>query len=375
MHLFYCQNVPPAGMNMSEMSTNHNVLAIFRDDENMRAAVKLLEKRGYDVFSETSVFQAIATVTERKVDIIILDVDDLDLKEMEFLDVTRKINPNLFVLISFCNAHREKAIKYLERGADCYILKPFYLSELFAIIHKFSDRISQNGNVLKESSETNKSIEHLALRIAHEINNPLTTISGQLQLRLSGMDSSNPDYHVYETLEEETQRIAETVRSLVTFAQAREPDKEVVNMNDILKDVIYSFKDAEREREIQVVESLEKDLPMIMADKEQITLVCRNIIDNSRMAINGGGGLEIATKKGMNNHVNVAFYDSGRGIPPDVIEQIFDPFFVVNDEERGMGLGLCISRDIIKRHGGSLTVKSQKGKGTIFQLALPVETV
>ena len=360
---------------MSEMSTNHKVLAIFRDDENMRAAVKLLEKRGYDVFSETSVFQAIATVTERKVDVIILDVDDLDLKEMEFLDVARKINPNLFILISFCNVHREKAIKYLERGADCYILKPFYLSELFAIIHKFSDRISQNGNILKESSETNKSIEHLALRIAHEINNPLTTISGQLQLRLSGMDSSQPDYHVYETLEEETQRIAETVRSLVTFAQAREPAKEIVNLNNILTDVIYSFKDTEREREIQVVESLDNDLPMIMADKEQIALVCRNIIDNSRMAINGRGGLKIATKKGMNNSVNIAFYDSGKGIPPDVIERIFDPFFVVNDEERGMGLGLCISRDIIKRHGGSLTVKSQKGKGTIFQLSLPVEAV
>jgi signal transduction histidine kinase len=271
--------------------------------------------------------------------------------------------------------HREKAIKYLERGADCYILKPFYLSELFAIIHKFSDRISQNGNILKESSETNKSIEHLALRIAHEINNPLTTISGQLQLRLSGMDSSHPDYHVYETLEEETQRIAETVRSLVTFAQAREPAKEIVNLNNILTDVIYSFKDTEREREIQVVESLDNDLPMIMADKEQIALVCRNIIDNSRMAINGRGGLKIATKKGMNNSVNIAFYDSGKGIPPDVIERIFDPFFVVNDEERGMGLGLCISRDIIKRHGGSLTVKSQKGKGTIFQLSLPVEAV
>ena len=357
------------------MSINHKILAIFRDDENMRAAVKLLEKKGYDVFSETSVFHAIATVTESKVDIIILDIDDLGLKEMEFLDVVRKINPNLFILISFCNAHREKAIQYLERGADCYILKPFYISELFAIIHKFSGRISQNGNILKESSETNKSIEHLALRIAHEINNPLTTISGQLQLRLSEMDSSNPDYHVYETLEEETQRIAETVRSLVTFAQAREPDKKAVNLNDILKDVICSFKDTEREREIQVVESLDKDLPMIMADKEQITLVCRNIIDNSRMAINGRGGLKIATKKGADNKVNVAFYDSGKGIPSDVIERVFDPFFVVNDEERGMGLGLCISRDIIKRHGGTLTVKSQKGKGTIFQLALPIEAV
>ncbi len=360
---------------MSQMSINKKILAVSREDENMRAAVKLLESKGYDVFFETSVFQTIATLTESKVDAIILDIDDLDFKEMEFLDVVKKINPNLFILISFCNSNREKAIKFLERGADCYILKPFYISELIAIIHKFSDRISQGGNSLKESSETHKSIEHLALRIAHEINNPLTTISGQLQLWLSEMDSSNPDYHTYESLEEETQRIAETVKSLVTFAQPREPDKKVVNLNDILKDVICSFKDIEQEKEVKIVESLDKDLPVITADKEQISLVCRNIIDNSRRAINGKGGLEIATKRGTNNNINVAFYDSGRGIPSDVIERVFDPFFVVNDEARGMGLGLCVSHDIIKRHGGTLTVKSQKNKGTIFQLDLPIEAV
>jgi signal transduction histidine kinase len=245
---------------------------------------------------------------------------------------------------------------------------------LFAIIHKFSDRISQNGNFLKESSETNKSIEHLALRIAQEINNPLTTISGQLQLRLSQMEDSSPDSHIYETLEEETQRIAETVRSLVTFAQPREPYKEVVNLNDILKDVICSFKDTEQEKEVQIVESLDKELPVIMADKEQITLVCRNIIDNSRKAINGKGDLEIVTNRGMGNNINITFYDSGRGIPPDLVEKIFDPFFVVNDEERGMGLGLCVSHDIIKRHGGTLTVKNRKEKGVAFQIVLPVET-
>ncbi len=356
------------------MSINYKILAVSREDENMRAAVKLLEGKGYGVFSETSVFQAIATVTESKVDAIILDIDDLDLKEMEFLDVVKKINPNLFILISFCNSNREKAIKFLERGADCYILKPFYISELFAIIHKFSDRISQNRNALEESSQTRKSIEHLALRIAHEINNPLTTISGQLQLRLSQMENSNPDYHVYETLEEETQRIAETVRSLVSFAQPRELDKEIVNLNDILKDIICSFNETWQERDVQIVESLDKDLPVIMADKEQITLVCRNIIDNSRKAINGKGDLEIVTNRGMGNNINITFYDSGRGIPPDLVEKIFDPFFVINDEERGMGLGLCVSHDIIKRHGGFLTVKSREGKGTVFQIALPIET-
>jgi len=360
---------------MSQMSINNKVLAIFREDENMRAAVKLLETRGYDVLCETSVFHAIATVTESKVEIIILDVDDLGLKEMEFLDVVKKINPNLFILLSFCNSNREKAIKYIERGADCYILKPFYISELFAIVHKFSDRISQNGNLMQETSETNKAIDNLALRIAHEINNPLTTISGQLQLRLSQMENSNPDYHVYETLEEETQRIAETVRSLVAFAQPREPDKEIVNLNDILKDVICSFKDTEKANEVQIVESLDKDLPVIMADKEQVSLACRNIIDDSRGAVNGKGSLEIVTKRGTNGNISVTFCDSGRGIPSEKIDRVFDPFFVVNDEERGMGLGLCVSHDIIKRHGGELTVENQKENGTVFQIALPIEAI
>ena len=375
MFLFNYQNVLQIRVYITEMSINCKILAVFKEDENMRAAVKLLETKGYDVFYETSVFQAIATVTESKVDAIILDIDDLELKELEFLDVVKKINPNLFILITFCNSNREKAIKYLEAGADCYILKPFYISELYAIINKFSDRIRQNGNFLKESSETNKSIEPLALRIAQEINNPLTTISGQLQLRLSQMENSNPDYHVYETLEEETRRIAETVRSLVTFAQPREPDKEVVNLNDILKDVICSFKNTEQEKEVQIVESLDKDLPVIMADKEQIYLACRNIIDNSRRAIKGKGGLVIATNRGMDNNINITFFDSGRGIPPDLVEKVFDPFFVVNDEERGMGLGLCVSHDIIKRHGGTLTVKNQKERGAVFQIALPIETI
>lgn len=357
------------------MSINHKILAIFREDENLRAAVTLLENQGFDVVSETSVFQAIATITESKIDVIILDIDDLELKEMEFLDVAKEINPNLFILISFSNSNREKAVKSIERGADCYILKPFYINELFAIIRKSLDRISHNGSALNEGSKTHKSIEPLALRIAQEINNPLTTISGQLQLRLSEMEKSEPGYRVYETMEEETQRIAGTVRDLVTYAKLKDPDKEPVKVNDILKDIILSFNYTGRENEIKLVESMDRELPVVMADKEQITLVCKNIIDNSRRAIDGKGILKISTEKGIDNNINVTVYDSGRGIPSDVIDKIFDPFFVIKEEERGMGLGLCVSNDIIKRHGGTLTVTSQKEKGTIFKFTLPIEPV
>ncbi len=357
------------------MTNKHKVLAISEKDENMRAAVKFLENKGYDVSYETSVFQAIVTVTESKIDTILLDIDDLELKGREFLDVVKKINPKLFILLSFSDPNREKAIKYIERGADCYILKPFYMNEMYAIIRQFSDRNDDIGNRLKDSSETQKIIENFALRIAHEINNPLTTISGQLQLRLSQMENNNPDYYIFETLEEETQRIAETVRNLVTYAQPRDLYREDVNLNEILKEVICSFADTEQEKEVKIVESFDNHLPMIKADKAQITLACRNILGNSRRAINGTGGLKVATKRGTDSNINVSFYDSGRGISSEVIEKIFDPFFVVREEERGLGLGLCISNDIVKRHGGVLTVKSQEEKGTVFQLTLPIDAV
>ena len=355
------------------MSTNPKILAVYREDENMKAATELLAKKGYDVFSNTSVFQAIATVAERKTDVIVLDIDDLELKEMEFFDVVNKMNKNLFILISFSFPNRERAIKALENGADCYILKPFYINELLAILHKFFDRIGHSENNLKESSKKQSSIERMALRIAHEINNPLTTISGQLQLLLLEQEGNDPNYPVYVTLEEETQRIAETVRNLVTYAEQSEPNKTFVNLNDILKEVIPFFKDTKQKNDTQIIENFDKELPIIMADKEQLTLVCKNIICNSKRSVGSNGVLKISTERNGYN-VTAKFYDSGKGIPSKVIDSIFDPFLVVNEAEGGVGLGLCVSYNIIKRHGGDLTVKSQEGEGTVFRLTLPLES-
>ncbi len=355
------------------MSNTPKILVVSREDENMEAAAELLAKKDYDVFSETSTFQAIATLAERKPDIIVLDIDDLELKEMEFFDVVKKINPNVFILISFSFANREKAIKSLERGADCYILKPFYINELLAIVCKFLDRINHKGDILNESIDGQSFIERMALRVAHDINNPLTIISGQLQLLLSEKKDKNSNHSIYASLEEETQRIAESVKNLVTYAQLEEPNKASIDLNDILKKVVCSFKDMKHERDIQIVESFGEDLPMIMADEEQITLVCKNIINSSWKAIAGKSTLKISTESRDGNNVNVIFHDSGREIPPKAIDTIFDPFAVVNEAESGMGLNLCISYNIIKKHGGDLAVSSQDGGGTIFQFTLPVE--
>ncbi len=358
------------------MILNLKVLAIYKEDENMDVSCKLLESKGCSVFTETSVFQAIATATERKVDVIILDIDDLELKEIEFIDVVKKISPNLIVLISFSASNRKRAFKYIECGADCYILKPFYINELFVIISNFSKRIiKSSGGVFEKSLDNQKSIERLALRIAHEINNPLTTITGQIQLRLLQLEDNEPELKLFTILEEEALRINEVARDLATYAQLKSPEKQSLNLNDILKNVVSTYKDTFQKEDIQVVVTFDGDLPMVMADREQITSVCNNIVNNARRAISGKGDLIITTKRGLDNFVIATFCDNGRGINPEATKSIFDPFFVINEEERGMGLGLCGSNEIIKRHGGALTVESQIGKGSTFQFTLPIGTV
>ncbi len=349
------------------------IIVVFREDENMKAAVELLAKKGYTVFSETSIFQAIATLAERKADVIVLDIDDLELKEMEFFDVVKKINPNLFILISFSLVNRERAIKSLESGADCYMLKPFYINELLTIVRQFLDRIDHKGDILEESIEKQSSLERMALKIAHEINNPLTIISGQLQLLLSETKNSAPNYPVYVTLEEEAQRVTKAVRNLVAYAQLKEPNKAVVDLNDILKDVIYFFKDTRQGKDTQVIEAFDKDLPMIMADKKQIALVCKNIICSSKKAVGSKDVLNISTERDESN-VAATFYDIGNGLPFKVIDRIFDPFSVVNGVAGGMGLELCVSHKIIERHGGDLAVKSLENKGAAFRFTLPIES-
>jgi signal transduction histidine kinase len=356
------------------------ILAVFKEDENMKAAVELLAKKGYNVFSETSMFLAIATLAERKVDVIILDIDDLELKEMEFFDVVRKFNPNLSILISCSFINRDKAVKSLEGGADSYILKPFYINELLVVVRKFSNGKNHKEDILKESKATRESIEkqssmeRMALTIAHEINNPLTIISGQLQLLLSEMESNAPNYSVYVTLEEETQRIAQAVRNLVAYTQMKEPNKAFVNLNDILKDAIYFFKDTRQGRDIQVIETFDWDLPTVMADKKQITLVCKNIICNSKRAVDSNGVLNISTERDRHN-VTVTFCDPGKEIPFRVIDKVFDPLLAENEVERKMGLGLCVSHKIIKKHGGDLAVKNLEDKGTAFRFTLPIENI
>ncbi len=363
------------------MFSKPTILAVYENDTNMKMAVDLLSKEGYTVFSEHNLFSAVAMIVEKKIEMIILDVDDIGNKEMQFIDAVREINPGVRILVSFSIGNRDKAAKALEQGASSYLLKPLSLSELHCIVQKeFRVRSSEFGVIPQSeirtpqsaSGELQQPLERLATRIAHEINNPLTTISGRLQMLIADARDKSQDCRVYAVMEEEAQRIADLVKNLLTFAQPMDSEQTPVDLNSLLKEVLTPLTKDELNAGIIVTQNLQPDLPKINANNKQLKLSCKNIINNAKRSMRGKGKLEVVTKAQNSNSVQVSFKDTGPGISSNILGRVFDPFYAVNNGGEETDLGLCVSYRIIKNHGGTLSVDSEKGKGSTFTITLPV---
>jgi|GEM_PF-557980 len=209
-------------------------------------------------------------------------------------------------------------------------------------------------------------VGRLASGVAHEINNPLGNISlyAQMLLKKAGNES---DRNKLNIINDESSRAAHIVKSLLDFSRESEPRMILTDINYEIRKALdlleYQIKD------IKVI-PLFQILPEIYCDPGQINQVLINILTNSIQAITENGEIMIETRLEKNN-VDIIITDNGVGIPEKNMNKIFEPFFTTKKTGEGTGLGLSISYGIIKRHNGSIEVKSQVGKGTTFIIKLP----
>lgn len=207
----------------------------------------------------------------------------------------------------------------------------------------------------------------LAAGVAHEINNPLTTISLHTQIMRKKKWDEKTDSRL-KIINKETNRAARIVKRLLEFAHQSEPkigsvdiNKEIDNVLNVLEPQLNGTK---------ITTDL-MHLPFIMADREQIQQVIMNILTNSIQSITTDG--EISIKTGVKNgHIEIDIKDNGCGISQDNIGRVFDPFFTTKMPGEGTGLGLSICYGIIKKHNGVIDVKSEIGTGTTFTIKLPI---
>lgn len=210
----------------------------------------------------------------------------------------------------------------------------------------------------------------IAAGVAHEVNNPLTTISGWLQILLSEVGENDKRRAPLQLMNGEVGRIANIIHHLLTFGRRTPSEQQLVRVNHLLADVLALVEYQMRNENIQIVTDFSPSLSLVKGDPNQLKQVFLNIIVNARQAMPGGGTLEITTAAGDDGSVEIALGDTGCGMAPEVAQKIFEPFYTTKGKN-GSGIGLFLCRNIVKDHGGSLTVSSRPGEGSTFIIKLP----
>ena len=229
-------------------------------------------------------------------------------------------------------------------------------------------------------AEKLSSIGVLAAGVAHEINNPLSSVAGYAEALLRRFKEEHSlaedprlgDFPKYlQVIVRESYRCKGIIDSLLSFSRKSDGSVSNININDILKEVLELVRFKSHYDKIEIQTSLQSDIPDILGDPTGIRQICMNLLINAHQAISGSGLVEITTKTTRHSMVLFQIKDSGCGIPKDAIDQIWDPFFTTKNVGQGNGLGLAVTYNIVKRLGGEISVESQVGKGSKFTVRIP----
>jgi two-component system NtrC family sensor kinase len=163
------------------------------------------------------------------------------------------------------------------------------------------------------------------------------------------------------------------VRNLKGFARLDRDGVDEIDLNDSIKSSLAVVAHLMRDR-VKVVERL-APLPKVHGMPSQINQVVLNLLTNAAQAIEDTGTVTVASRVVDDHHVEISVADTGSGIPQDVLPKIFDPFFTTKAVGEGTGLGLSIAHKIVKSHGGTISVKTDEGRGTTFTVTLPTDSL
>ncbi|MEW6196882.1 MAG: ATP-binding protein [Bacteroidota bacterium] len=224
-----------------------------------------------------------------------------------------------------------------------------------------------------DQSEKLAVIGQLAAGVAHEIGNPLASISSLVQI----LQRKSQEPFINEQLaniKENIDRITRIVRELVDFSRPPSYELAVQDITDIIKTALGIVKYDKRVRKVNFDTDLKTNLPKINIAADQLLQVFVNILINALDAIQGNGTIFVKSDYDKNN-VYIEITDNGCGMDKNTIEKIFDPFFTTKEVGKGTGLGLSVSYGIIKRHNGEIKVKSKLNEGSTFSIILPIATI
>lgn len=398
------------------MDSTRTILYIEDNPANYRLVERLLREEGFHVLHAKDGFEGVQrAIQERdRLELILLDIN---MPGMDGYEAATKLKategfeaiPIIAVTVNSLQGDRKRT---LAAGCDGYIPKPIDIHSFPQRVkeyirgkrekvpaaeerhylrehnRKLVDRLESSLGQLKLSHEQIRhkdklaSLGEMAAGIAHELNNPLSSISFAVQLLLREAPSSGQHRQTLEMVGRNTERIQRLAEALANFSRPSAASRGFVDLRKVLDEATLLSEHEFRTRDVQVSRRIHPELPTVWASESQLHHVFVNLLRNAaqavevrRSALNGDGGfcgaVQVDAGHDGNGHVWVEVGDNGSGIHPDYQDRLFTPFFTTKPRGQGTGLGLYIVKQILDDLGARVEVRSAVGVGTTFRVHIP----
>jgi len=258
------------------------------------------------------------------------------------------------------------------------VLQKTFKDMVVSLEERDKQRRAESENRLLQS-EKQASVGRVAAGVAHEINNPLTGILTFTRILQRSQSIGDKDRDHLQKIAESTVRVRNIVKGLLDFSRQTELDQEPTDVNRLIRTVISAMENQALIKGVTLEFNPREDLPMITLDRNQFQSVVINLLINALDATEQGGtitastGISVSASNTDKKGVEISITDSGCGIPPENLDKLFEPFFTTKEVGKGTGLGLAVSYGIVQRHGGTIRVQSEVGRGSTFTIWIPVD--